>query len=283
MKSCLECVPCFARQTFDAVRFATDDIALREVILREVLAEVAGMSWDQSPPHVSTVIHRIVRERTGNTDPYKQVKERSTRTALDFCARHLDDLLAGRDPFEAAARLAIAGNIIDFVFKQVISDDYIEHSLREAMDAPLWGSSIDDLRTAVDNAQTILYLADNAGESVFDKLFIQQIGVEKVTYAVRGGPCLNDVTLEDARQAGITDIINVIDTGLAAPAAILEQCSPEFIDRFNSVDLVISKGLGNYEALSDVDRPIAFLFKAKCPVTADYVGCELGRMVVLMR
>ena len=132
---------------------------------------------------------------------------------------------------------------------------------------------------ALNDAEEILYIADNAGEIIFDRLLIEQLPIEKVTIAVKGSPVINDATIEDAILAGLHRIIEVIDNGSDGPGTILESCSQEFVDHFEKADLVIAKGQGNYETLSDIDKNIFFILKAKCPVIARDLGCEVGEMI----
>ncbi|MBN1361800.1 MAG: DUF89 family protein, partial [Sedimentisphaerales bacterium] len=145
---------------------------------------------------------------------------------------------------------------------------------------PLDTDALLDLKGAVAAAETILYLGDNAGEIVFDRLLIEQMPLEKVTFVVRGSPILNDALLADAQAVGLTDLIDVIDNGADAPGTILEGCSKAFRRRFEKADLVISKGQGNYETLSDVDKDIFFLLRPKCAVLARHLNCELGRLIL---
>ena len=129
-------------------------------------------------------------------------------------------------------------------------------------------------------AESILYLADNAGEIVFDKILIEQLGPEKIKLAVKGGPVINDATIEDVEETGLTDLVRVISNGNDAPGTILGLCSEEFRHSFEEADLIIAKGQGNYESLSDFDKNIFFLLKAKCPVVANHLGCEVGSTVL---
>jgi len=138
------------------------------------------------------------------------------------------------------------------------------------------------LQKNIDEAEKILFIGDNAGEIVLDKIFIENLSREKITYAVRGGPALNDATMEDAEMVGMRDSVKVISTGLDMPAAILPFCSKEFLDEYKKSDLIISKGQGNYEALCDEDKNIFFLLKIKCPVVAETFKekYEVGDMVI---
>lgn len=131
----------------------------------------------------------------------------------------------------------------------------------------------------LDQAKAILYLGDNAGESVFDKILIEEIG-KPVTYVVREIPVINDVTMEDAINSGLADVAEIISSGTSAPATILNLCNEDFIERFNAADMIISKGQGNYEGLSEVTQPIFFLLKAKCPLIARDINVEENDIVL---
>jgi hypothetical protein len=139
---------------------------------------------------------------------------------------------------------------------------------------------IDMLRESIDSAKNILYLGDNCGEIVFDRLLIEQLPLDKVTFVVRGGPIINDATMGDARETGMTELVNVIDNGSNIPGTVLEKCSKEFRECFVDADLIIAKGQGNYETLSSCEKNIFFLLQAKCPVISGHIGCEQGSFIV---
>lgn len=279
MKTYFDCIPCFIRQALDAARFVTSDETVQETIMRRVFEHAATMELTDTPPVMGRFIHRVVREVSGNPDPYRDVKAASNRFALSLLPALRSRLDASSNPFETAVRLAMAGNIIDFGVFASIDRDQVMESLESSFDTPIAGE-VDAFQRCVRRARHILYLTDNAGEIVFDRLLIEQIGPEKVTVAVKGEPVINDATREDAEQAGLTGRVRVIDNGADAPGTILEACSPAFRDTFDRADLIIAKGQGNYETLSDVDAPIAFLLKAKCPVIADDLGVAVGSLVL---
>ena len=181
---------------------------------------------------------------------------------------------------ETAIRLAIAGNVIDFGVTTEIDQSVVYGAIKSAMANQLFGD-MSALCDAIYSAKKILYLGDNAGEIVFDRLLIEQLPIDRVTFVVRGSPVINDVTVDDARITGMTDFVHVIDNGSDAPGTILKECSDTFRQQFDGSDLVIAKGQGNYETLSDVEKNIFFIFKAKCPVIAGNVGCELGKFVIV--
>ncbi len=137
------------------------------------------------------------------------------------------------------------------------------------------------LRKRVDEAEKILYLADNAGEIAFDRLLIELMPTDKVILVVKGSPVINDATREDAEMVGLTELVNIIDNGSDAPGTILSDCSKEFIEYYNDADLIIAKGQGNYESLNDRTENIFFLLKAKCPVIARDIGCYIGDLILI--
>ena len=280
MRPNLACVPCFVRQTIDAVRFATSDTAVHQKVLREVLKAASEMDFAQSPPEMGQYIHRLIREHSGNSDPYREIKDRFNRLALGICLMFAQRIETARDPLEACVKLAIAGNAIDFG----PNGDYDGRKLAEAVErslaSPLRGAGVHELREAVEKARKVLYLGDNAGEIVFDRLLIERLPRDKVTFAVRGAPVLNDATMADARAACLTELVEVIDNGADVPGTVLAECSQVFRDHFDEADLVIAKGQGNYETLSDVPKDVFFLLMVKCPVIAARVGFEVGEIVV---
>jgi uncharacterized protein with ATP-grasp and redox domains len=240
---------------------------------------MSGMDMSLPPPFMGQIIHRELRRLTGVEDPYLEAKQRFNRLAgqrLDALRRQV---AGAADPLALAARIAIAGNIIDFGLNGSLTEAQVHQALDQALTQSLLGDW-DGFSAAMTNAQRILYLADNAGEIFFDRLLIEQLPMDRVTLAVRGKPILNDATRDDARAAGLHELVHVIDNGSDAPGTILADCSGEFIQAFFSADMIIAKGQGNFETLSDEIAPLFFLFKAKCPVIAAHAGVEQGSLVV---
>jgi uncharacterized protein with ATP-grasp and redox domains len=233
-----------------------------------------------TPPEIGDRVHRLVRHVAGDGDPYRAAKARSTAEALALYPR-LKALLAGADdPLDVALRASIAGNIIDLGPAPVYQLwDTIERVLAQPY-------ALDDtaaFREALSRTGRVLYLADNAGETVFDRLLIEALvefhGVA-ATYAVKGGPVLNDATMDDARAAGIDRVAAVIDTGLDAPGTILDRCSPAFRRAYAAAPLIVAKGQANYETLSEQGSRVFFLLQTKCPVIARDVGVPVGSIVL---
>ena len=257
----------------------TSDEAIHERLLREVLRVLGEMNLRQSPPAMAQRIHRLIRELTGQADPYREIKDRFNRLALDLYPQLKVQIEGSGDRLEMAVRLAIAGNVIDMGVNNHLTDEHIHEAIDHALKTP-FDADLASFREAVSIAKNILYLADNAGEIVFDKLLIEQLPLEKVTVAVKGLPIINDATMADAETAGLTELVEVIDNGSDAPGTILDDCSEAFRQRFDEADLVIAKGQGNYETLSDVDKDIFFILKAKCSVIARDLGCQVGSLIL---
>jgi len=275
MNSYLDCVPCFLRQSLEAARIFTSDARVHERIVRDVLRMAAELDLNRPPPFVGQAIHRRLRELTGVRDPYQAAKRRSNQLAMEALPELTAIVRQAPDPLLAAARCAVAANAIDMGVVAAITDDDVRLALRGAPREQLRGYG-EAFRKAAADAADILYLADNAGEIAVDRLLIEQLGPERVTVGVRGGPVLNDATLADASEVRMTELVDVIDNGSDAPGTILADCSDSFRERFDGADLVIAKGQGNFETLSGLNRHIVFLFKVKCPVVSREVGLPVG-------
>ena len=280
MKTYFDCIPCFLRQALNAARLISTDKDIHELVMRNVLRKTAEMDLNQPPPAMGRLIYQMIREVSGNNDPYKSIKDKYNKFVLGLYPEFQKIILTADKPFEVAVRLAIAGNIIDFGVGSDIRTADVYDIINQSITQELIGS-IEKLEHAVSAANKILYLGDNSGEIIFDRLLIEQLPREKITYAVRGYPVINDVTMEDAKATGITDLVKVIDNGSDAPGTLLDQCSNEFCDIFSEADLIISKGQGNYESLSDTHKNIFFIFTVKCPVVASNTGHPKGSIVII--
>ena len=264
-------------QAYNTAVQCSDDPAVVRAILDEALRRYVGCPLDLTPGEHSQVAFETCRELTGVEDPYLEAKREANAAAMALYPSLRERLTASADPLRDALLLAVAGNIIDMGIAQEY--DLIEDIVKQVERGFDLGD-LDGFRAAQAEAKTILYLGDNAGEIVFDRLLIEQLSPARVTLAVRGAPVINDATLVDARAVGLHEIVEIIDNGSDAPGTILEDCSQDFIRRFTEADLILAKGQGNFETLSDDPRDIFFLFKAKCPVIAACVGLPIGTHVL---
>ena len=282
MNASVDCLLCFVGHALDISRGASVDPAHREAIIRRTLALVSEMDLAAPPPALSKQIHAAIDAITGVADPYEEIKDRSTAFALELLPELLVKVDAHPDRFEALVRLAIAGNIIDFGANRDFKLESAREVALQAMDIPLDLDALRLLHQRLDKAERVLYILDNCGEAVFDKLLIE-LYRDKVVVAVRGGPIINDVTRREAAMSGISALVEVVDTGERTLGVLLGSSSPEFLESFARADLVIAKGQGNYETLSDISKPAFFLLKVKCPVIAEHTGKPLGSALILPR
>lgn len=281
MKTYFECLPCMVNQALEGARHSTDDEQIHHEVLRTFMRMAAEANLQKSTPVLIGIIHRVIRELTGNPDPYAAAKERLNRMTLSYYDEFKEMILASPDPLNTAVRAAITGNALDYVVNAEADREDIGDAVQRCRTIPLETGSLQAFQLAVESARQILYLGDNAGECVMDRLLIEQLPGEKITYVVKGSPVINDVTFYDAESVGIADLVEVIDNGSDMPGTVLEDCSDSFLQRFKDADLIISKGQGNYESLSDEDAHIFFLFKAKCHVITLHLGYAVGSLVLL--
>ena len=276
MKTFLDCYPCFLDQALRAGRMATGDEEKIKELLDSVGSMIRDIPLDHTPPETGEMIYRKVREITGVDDPYRDLKRVNIREALELYPDLKKMLDESEDRLEAAIRLAIAGNVIDLgVSRKFVLKDEIRKILKQ--DFAVF--HYPEFKEHLDRTSSVLYIGDNAGESVFDRILIEELD-KPVIYAVREIPVINDVTREDAGESGIGEVAGIISSGSTAPGAILSLCNNQFLEEFRRSGLIISKGQGNYEALSEAGRPVFFLLKAKCKVIAYDMGVKVDDIVL---
>lgn len=281
MKTYYECLPCLLRQTMEAAKMVNETPETQEKILRCVLSEMSKMDLNKTPPHMAHFIHQYIKKATQIDDPYRSLKKEFNQLSLDMSGEMRNIIQDSANPFETAVKIAIAGNIIDFGPRGDISHQEVSNTVQDCVDQPLRFNRADELKKAIQESARILYLGDNAGEIVFDRLLLELVPTDNITYVVKGKPIINDATMKDAMETGLCDLLRVIDNGSDAPGTILEICSPVFQKEFERSDLIIAKGQANYETLSQISgKKIFFLLKVKCPVIAHDLDCESGDLVL---
>jgi uncharacterized protein with ATP-grasp and redox domains len=282
MKLNLDCIPCFQRQALQAVRFISDDEELHEKVLREVTKTLLKSNWDATPPELAYEVHRIVKSLTHEKDPYREVKKDSNDLVLKMYPALKAKVEASRDPLRTAVRLAIAGNIIDFGPLQGFN---LEETVKEVLKKQFAIDDYEKLKEKLKVAETLLFFTDNAGEISFDKLlvetFLETRSLEKIRFVVKGGPIINDATLEDAKYVGLCNLPNAefLTMGNGEAGTGPERSSQTVKRWIQNHDLVISKGQGNYEGLSE-HNGLFFLLMAKCPVIASDLNVEVGDIIL---
>jgi len=276
MKTYLDCIPCFFKQALFAARVAIDDEARIKEVLDKVGMLVSEIPLNSSPPETGREVYRTVREVTGVNDPFRDLKAKSIHKALALYPSLKDHLGQANDPLETAVRLAIAGNVIDFGANP---DFQLEDDVQGVFEKEPAINHYPRFKKQLARARDIVYLGDNAGETVFDRLLIETMG-QPVTFVVRERPIINDATEEDALASGLGEVATIVSSGCDAPGTVLGRCSAAFLAHLDKADLIISKGQGNYETLSEEERPIFFLLKVKCPVIARDIGVNVGDIVI---
>ncbi len=285
MKASFDCIPCIVKQTIDAVRIGVDDEKVQREAINNTLKYLQEADLELSPPELGKNIYRIIRETTGITDLYGEEKFRFNRFVLDNYKLLKKIVYLSDDPVYLAAKLSIAGN--QFRFQKGNADVQLRDMLADIHKISF---AIDDYSQFLDDilkTKNILYLADNAGEIVFDKLFIEVLKKfypereHQFTVVVRGAPIINDATMKDAEMINLDDVASVIDNGDNAPATLLHQVSDHMRAIYDSAELVISKGQGNFESLNEEDKKIYFLFSVKCPVISKELNAPEGGLILM--
>ena len=264
------------QQALRTGRIATDDENQIKQILDTVGTMIKDIPMDRPPTETGNIIYRLIREITGVDDPYKDIKSANIKEVLALYPDLKQMVNNSRDRLLKAIRLAIAGNVIDFGVNKEFN---IPQAVKQTIIQDFAILDMEIFRDQLEKAQSVLYLGDNAGESVFDKLLIEELG-KPVIYVVRDGPVINDVTMEDAVESGIDQVAEIISSGSPAPATVLSLCNDQFLKHFANADMIISKGQGNYESLSGVNRSIFFLLKAKCHLIANHLGVRENDIVL---
>jgi hypothetical protein len=272
------------------------DAEQQRKIVDSVAEAVPGFSLTETPLVMSKEIHLRVRDHTGVEDPYYSVKRTSNRKALELYPSLIRRVEEAKEPLLSAVKLSIAGNLIDYGARQGLDldielaailskeEDALAHENPVLFQFASWKKELEELARGPAGRSRLLVLGDNAGEIVFDRILLETIhrrypSVE-IIYAVRGKPIINDVLEEDAREVGIDETARIVSSGSDAPGTLLELCTPEFRELFFDVEMVMSKGQGNYEAVSEENRKIWMLLTAKCPVMAKEFDARVGDIIL---
>jgi hypothetical protein len=258
---------------------------LEQKTAKQVFEMMSQIEFNESNPLVMSKTWDIVTRSFNNANPYKELKQMYNELLLSVYDETDVLIQNDKDAFKAALKMSIIGNLIDLGAKHTFTKQDVLNKIKNYKTIELAIDSSQRLKEQVMDAQTLLYIGDNCGEIVLDKLFIKtlkRLNADLTVYfAVRGGPIINDVTIEDAKMVHMEDVAHVISSGVAAPGTLLEQLSDTFVDLFHQADVVIAKGQGNYESLSEIDKDNLFLvLMAKCELVANTLGVGLLDIVV---
>jgi len=293
MKTHLDCIPCFYKQALTAARHAGASSKKQKEVFDNLAKILSKFPLTISPPEMAREIYRLVSNTLGvDDDIYAEIKDKSNKLVLGIYDQLKNKIANSKNHLLTAVELAIAGNIIDYGAKTSLNiDEEVEKILSEEESEINEENKLifnyPEFKNRLEKSKSILYLADNAGEVVFDRLLIEELTNiyqdVKIIYAVKEKPIINDALAKDACQCGIDKIVEVISSGSDAAGTVLSLCSVEFLEIFTKADMVISKGQGNFEALSGEKRSMFFLFKIKCPIIANEINGTVGDIVLFYK
>lgn len=280
MKARVDCLPCILKQILATVRRVSADGWFQARAVAMMMKKIAEFDPELSPAELTHDALRQLRSIIGTSDPFAEDKRSYNSMMLAVLPRLRRMVKSSDRALRLAARLAVAGNVIDL---GILSEFDVQAELRAACEGPLAVDHTAELETALKSASTVMYILDNAGEAAIDRLFIEQMQGLDVTCVVRRAPVLNDATRADAEQVGLGKLATIIDPGAEMLGVVPALSSPEFRKLFRRADVVIAKGQANYETLDECGRGIFFLLKAKCPVVAGSLGIREGQAAVLFK
>jgi len=284
----LRCISCIINRGFHQIQQATDDKELQFKTLSVVLGFLAKeFKPTANPADLGTKRDRLIRQITGNPDPYKQKKQLSNKKAMEVVPLAENIIQKETSPqqrFRKACLSAIVGNIMEFDLPDnPFKFEDLEKLIQQA-ENDLELDELSKIFYKAENAETVLYLTDNAGEIAFDTLLVKELrnlGAH-VTVAVKAAPILNDALFEDAKFVGIDKVADtVMNTGSDSVGLFPDECSREFLDVYNGVDLVVAKGMGYAETLTELELPVphALLLRSKCGTVANYFNVSTGKNI----
>ncbi len=273
MRAYPECIPCLINQGLNAVKKLNLPKEKEIEIAKRSLKFLSQFeNFDKSPAYYAYFIQKIVKEITGNDDPFKELKKLANKKALEIFPYIEEEYEKSEDKLKYALKISAVGNFVDFAIRGIF--DPIEE-VKKLLGKEFRIFDYEIFKEKLNGSRTVLIIGDNAGEIVFDKILVRalkELGKE-VIYGVKGKPILNDATMEDAKEVSLTKECKVIDNGSDKVGTFLEDCKKEFVEVFYNSDIVISKGQANFETLDGVDRDVFFLLVAKCnPIATEVNG-----------
>ena len=274
-----ECYFCHIKSAQNLINKFAPSQQIRESFLFE-MQQLIIHNWNHSNPHLAASVHRLLKSKMEISDLYTKEKENANQILMNRYPHWKNFINSSSNPLYTAAKLAVIGNIIDYGAHSVPDDINKEIDLLLKKELTIDGSK--ELFEKIRTAKSILYLGDNTGEIVFDRLFIETMNHPNVVFAVKDAPILNDATFDDAEKTGLTKICRVISNGYDAPSTLLNKCSEEFLELYSQADLIISKGQGNFEGLMDEnDSRLFFMLMAKCEPIAELLNVKKNDLVII--
>ena len=276
-----ECIECIINQSVKVAQAIAADENLSKKLTTTVRNMSKDFSFNDTPPEIASYVYEKMALLANKTDLYEAVKALSTKKANSFIPLVKEHLKNSHDKLLTATKTAVAGNVIDLA--AAVEFD-LKEELEKIYDVDFAYNDLENLRLKLQVAKSVLVIGDNVGEHIFDYIFIQTLQelYPKIefSYMVRGNPIINDVTMKEAREAGFDTLCNLVDSGVNTPGFTYERASVQAKKLFDEADLIISKGMGNYECMTPSHRNnICFLLKIKCNVVAASLKKQVGDIV----
>jgi uncharacterized protein with ATP-grasp and redox domains len=277
----LDCLECIVAQALRAGRVSTNDESLQRKILDETAKRIPDLDIEKSPAELSLIAYELAAKYSGNPDAYALLRKGQNRLALKLEPELREIIRNNEDPLVTALHLAAAGNVIDLGVQH--SDDIdVRAAIKQVLSERFAIDHTETFRESLSNAKDILYLLDNAGEIVFDKILIEELlNYGNVTAVVKAGPIINDVLLEDAEQVGLTSLCKVIDNGGAFVGSPLNLVPESYLERMKQADMIVAKGQGNYETVDVFPGDVFLILRAKCEIIARHMGVQYGQVALI--
>ena len=281
-----ECGPCFLRQAREALDLSTDDENVKMQVMEEIFKFLSTtFKAGTNSNSTGSSMHKIIKQKTGCMDPYYKEKVEGNEIALKYLAE-VKKILDEDDSLENYVKIAIIGNILDF--GAFTLDDDIEGVIKSSLKKDLAVKDIEEFENSLKTHDKVLYLVDNTGEIVFDKLLLAKLKEYDldITIAVKSEPILNDATMVEALDVGLDEFGKLVEIGAGTVGYVDSEISDEFRQIFDDHEFVISKGMGNYEGLTEIDlskKDIYFLLCVKCNTIARHIGANLHDMLLLRK
>lgn len=286
MKTDLECIPCIINQCITTLNLTGCRENLKKEAVKRLLSRLSEIDYMLPPAYNSDLAYIVSQEITGVKDPYYDLKKKYNRAAMDIYPRLKEIVRSSKDGLYTGAKIAVEGNVIDLginINKGKPPD--FNKILEDIENMPFAIDDYREFKKSMDESSNILYLSDNAGEIVFDRVFIEELIKQKkdIVLSVKSGPVINDVTMEDVREVGLSNLVKIIETGNDRIGVDFKSTSDEFLKEFKKADIIIAKGQGNFESLDDVDANTFFILKAKCEKIARALEVDYLDIVFVKR
>jgi len=277
-----DCLSCLLNQSLRVSKNLNLNEELSKKMMKIASASIAEYG-EVSPPVAASDLYPKLATIAGEEDLYEELKAFSTMEAMTLLPKVKTTVLGSTDRVKSAIKAAVAGNVIDFATPNHFD---LNEEFEKVFETPF---AIDDEEIFLEllkRAKSLMIVGDNVGEHVFDKLLLEELHVAypklELYFAVRGRPIINDVTLKEAKEIGIEKVAHLVDSGVDTPGLAYNHASKVFMELYNNMELIIVKGMGNYECLEGVkDERIFHLFKVKCDVVSSDVGARVGSLIFM--